>query len=285
MLKIMADVFSGRPNPAWVLTDEPAARTIWRELAQNRTLVAQAAPPEASLGFRGFFVELLSDELARDVDLPTALYIAVSPGIASAKANELAERLIGVMTRAEAWAEAADVDTLALDESLQTFLRAQLEVSARTSVLDIESLLGAPPEAGSEAVAAAAYTIELAPYNPGFWNNNPTILRNNNCYNYASNKRTDTFAQPGRGCGRMYTAITCPEMTRAALCDGLHRRYDCFPPSDWWTPARECLRLGMPCPQLLLGRRTLDRLPRILRNRTDSSITVVPQLMLARRFQ
>ena len=75
MLKIMADVFSGRPNPAWVLTDEQEARTILREFAQNRTLVAQAAPPEAGLGFRGFFVELLSDELARDVDLPTALYI------------------------------------------------------------------------------------------------------------------------------------------------------------------------------------------------------------------
>jgi len=232
MLKIMADVFSGRPNPAWVLTDEQEARTVLREFAQNRTLVAQAAPPETGLGFRGFFIELLSDELARDVDLPTTLYMAAGPGVASAKANELAERLIAVMTRAEAWSEAADVDTLALDESLQTFLQAQLEVSARTSVLDTESLSGAPTEAGREAMAAVTCTIELAPYNPGFWNNNPTILRNNNCYNYASNKRTDTFAQPGRGCGRMYTAITCPEMTRAALCDGLHRRYDCFPPAE-----------------------------------------------------
>jgi len=112
MLKIMADVFSGWPNPAWVLTDEQEARTILRELAQNRTLVAQTAPPEASLGFRGFFVELLSIELARDVDLPTALYIAVSPGVVSAKANELAERLIGVMTRAAAWSGAAAVETL-----------------------------------------------------------------------------------------------------------------------------------------------------------------------------
>src|SRR5262249_45706387 len=103
---------------------------------------------------------------------------------------------------------------------------------ARTSVLDIESLPGAPAEAVSEAVAAAACTIELAPYNPGFWNTKPTILRNNKCYNYASNKRTDTFAQPGRGRGRIYTVITCPEMTRASLCDGLHRRCDCFPPSE-----------------------------------------------------
>jgi hypothetical protein len=33
------------------------------------------------------------------MDLPTALYIAVSPGVASAKVNELAERLIGVIRK------------------------------------------------------------------------------------------------------------------------------------------------------------------------------------------
>ena len=27
----------------------------------------------------------------------------------------------------------------------------------------------------------------------------------------------------------MYTAITCAGVTRAALCDRLHRRFDCFP--------------------------------------------------------
>jgi hypothetical protein len=32
MLKIMADVFSGRPNPAWMLTDKQEVRTILREL-------------------------------------------------------------------------------------------------------------------------------------------------------------------------------------------------------------------------------------------------------------
>jgi hypothetical protein len=58
------------------------------------------------------------------------------------------------------------------------------------------------------------------------------FLEASNCYNYASNKRTDTFAQPGRGCGNIYKAITCAEMMRASLCDGLHRRLDCFPDSE-----------------------------------------------------
>ena len=232
MIKVTADAFSGRPNPSWILTDEKEARAVLKELVQNRNIVSQAAPPEAGLGFRGFIIEALSDEVARDFDLPTSAYMSAGPYAASPKANELAERFIGLMTMAEVSPEAADVEMLSLDESLQTFLRDQLEVSGRTSVLDTEGLSGVAAEAVSEVEPAVTCTIELAAYNPGFWNNNQTILRNNNCYNYASNKRTDTFAQPGRGCGHIYTAITCPEMTRASLCDRLHRRYDCFPDSE-----------------------------------------------------
>ena len=34
-------------------------------------------------------------------------------------------------------------------------------------------------------------------YQPMYWNDRGTIEHNNNCYNYANNKRTDTYAQPG----------------------------------------------------------------------------------------
>ncbi len=74
--------------------------------------------------------------------------------------------------------------------------------------------------------------VDYASCNPGFWNNDPNVRTRNNCYNYASNKRTDTFAQPGRGYGRMYTAITCAEVSRAALCDRLHRQFACFSDSE-----------------------------------------------------
>jgi hypothetical protein len=30
----------------------------------------------------------------------------------------------------------------------------------------------------------------------------------------------------------MYTAVNCTEVTRAALCDGLHHRFNCFPDSE-----------------------------------------------------
>jgi hypothetical protein len=73
--------------------------------------------------------------------------------------------------------------------------------------------------------------IERGKFNPGFWNAAGVIGRNN-CYNYASNWRTNTFAQPGLGVGQMYTALTCPEVTKAALADGCHRRFDCFPDTE-----------------------------------------------------
>lgn len=44
---------------------------------------------------------------------------------------------------------------------------------------------------------------------------------NNNCYNYAVNMATNTFAQPGRKSGHKYKSITGPEVLKAAEYDGL----------------------------------------------------------------
>ena len=42
-------------------------------------------------------------------------------------------------------------------------------------------------------------TKRFAPdYFPSSWNGIPDRLKNNNCYNYANDKATGTFAQPGR---------------------------------------------------------------------------------------
>ncbi len=237
MLQITADVFSGRPNPVWIISDENEAKTILRGIMQDRALVTDSAPPDAGLGFRGVVIESLSDELPQDFDLPPQLYIPAGQYAKSSKGNEIAERLIGMMTRAVPGTEAT-ADSLPLDETLQKFLVEQLTLGSRVSVQDGRgSSTEAEPaeEKTSEEAsidAAVTCTIELAAYNPGFWNNNSTIRSRNNCYNYASNKRTDTFAQPGRGSGHKYTALTCAAVTTASLYDGLHRRYHCFPTSE-----------------------------------------------------
>lgn len=74
MLRISADVFSGRPNPSWVLTDESEARATLRALAQEPGALADAAPTDAALG----------------------------PHAGSGRASELAARLIELTSRSSA---------------------------------------------------------------------------------------------------------------------------------------------------------------------------------------
>jgi len=52
-----------------------------------------------------------------------------------------------------------------------------------------------------------------------FWNTNQSVQSNNNCYNYATNRETDNFAQPGEASDQEYTDITCKDMIQAASTD------------------------------------------------------------------
>lgn len=229
MLRITADVFSGRENPVRDISDETEARAALRELAGDRSLLLDGDATQGDLGLRGFKVEALGDDLAHEFDLGSSIYLPVGSQAKGARAAEYAERLISLTEKGEA--PAGYDESVSLEQPLSEFLTEQLAaVTGATSQSDTSG--GAASEAGEEVEASVTCTIELSPFNPGFWNNDPTVRARNNCYNYASNWRTNTFAQPGRGCGHMYTALSCPEVTRAALCDGMHRRFDCFPASE-----------------------------------------------------
>ena len=237
MLKITADVFSGRPNPSWIVTDKADIHAALSEISQQSGILANQAAPEGKLGeLRGFYVDVASDQLAADHDIASALYLPYEPG--SGPMRDLASRFLSLATEESvAMGVAAeglqDMETIN-PELLRSYLGGILGKETGTSEADASPAAAAAKSAkpAVEATAAVTCMVEYAAYNPGFWNNNATVKSRNNCYNYASNKRTDTFAQPGRGCGRMYTAITCAEVTRAALCDRLHKRYVCFPDSE-----------------------------------------------------
>ena len=56
---------------------------------------------------------------------------------------------------------------------------------------------------------------------PRNWNYQP-VQRNNNCYNYATNTITNTFAQPGKASGQRHSSrYTNGNVYRATLRDGL----------------------------------------------------------------
>lgn len=67
----------------------------------------------------------------------------------------------------------------------------------------------------------AGACCRIPAYEPSFWNDAGTVQYNNNCYNYGNNKRTDTYAQPGRRSGDYPNPMECAEVSAAAVSDGL----------------------------------------------------------------
>lgn len=224
MLRLIFDVYSGRPNPDAMILDEVEAASTLKELSKDRAEFSDSAPADAGLGFRGIAVEALTDDVSTHTDMPTSFYVSAAAAAKSSRISEHLERLIGLAQRGV-------TDSQDDMSALYTALSDRLTRSGRDTVADSAGPAVEAPKPDDSPMDVTC-TIELGTFNPGFWNNDASVRTSNNCYNYASNKRTNTFAQPGKGCGHMYTAITCPEVTRAALCDGLHRRFDCFPDNE-----------------------------------------------------
>lgn len=187
-------IFSGREDPIFEIDDGEAEAVISEAVEAG----AAKTPALRGLGYRGFSVlsaapDKRADELAAmndQSDSHSGAFIAGAP--------ELEMRLLELALKR------VDLIDLVIDEvraGIKRPVPASLEGAAK----------GCPPCYGASAPA----------YNPGWWNNNPTILRNNNCYNYANNQATNTFAQPGRATGRPITALTCGGVQPSAVSDGL----------------------------------------------------------------
>ncbi|UCE74953.1 MAG: hypothetical protein JSV56_04415 [Methanomassiliicoccales archaeon] len=88
----------------------------------------------------------------------------------------------------------------------------------------IQEVDGKPSKPSGEAIVADA---GLPPdYNPTLWNDmGPDLgIRDNNCYNYACDIKTDTNAQPGLAHGTGASdAGDCQEVELAAMADGLKK--------------------------------------------------------------
>lgn len=61
--------------------------------------------------------------------------------------------------------------------------------------------------------------LKVPKANFDFWNLSDETLYNNNCYNYATNRVTNSFAQPGEASEAMYESLTCESVYAAASKD------------------------------------------------------------------
>jgi hypothetical protein len=234
MLRIEVDIFSGRPNPEWMITDQEATNELLGAVRESRGVTSQVGTGFSGLGFRELRISTLGDDDRAGRGVPRQFALASTASADLAASGELARGIIEGMTRL------ADVRLVShaitpLTEELREFV---IERLLRYLADPPRPPKPPPPQRpnplrttiNDESCEQCAY--EVSQFNPGFWNT-PSVQPHNNCYNYARNWRTDTFAQPGRAHGAQTGIMACPNVTNAAMADGVRRRCDCLPQTEY----------------------------------------------------
>ncbi len=211
-LRITIDVFSGRENPVVELTGREAARAL-EHLQPARRLEKgeRGFPPAATLGYRGMIIEQTAAPL---MGLPKSFRLAhgdmFGPRLAHRAADEAFEDFICGTT--------GPLKRLKLEPEFPIYLRKEI---ARFRDVRDQWQWDRKPKWPMRIQCRCAPL-----YEPAWWNV-PQIKPFNNCYNYSTNYRTDTFrviaggGQPGAASGAMYSALTCASVKPAAMSDGL----------------------------------------------------------------
>lgn len=222
MVKVTLDVFSGMPNPSWVLSEEDTKELINRFAGKAMPSIDAV---EDVLGFRSYVIEAESDDEEMIRKLPSAFRVggALPQKYVAAEGIALPQLAIEESDEAAHWL--LTTAGKAVNEELIRHVESVVETREKAMGLAKEETVEGEMEAAEvrEKAKLAPCVIRNTSYNPGFWNNNPGVQGHNNCYNYAMNYRSDTFAQPGRISGHQYTRITCADVIKAAEWDGCKR--------------------------------------------------------------
>lgn len=210
-MNVTLDIFSGRPNPTWTLSEEQQTQLL--ERVSGRRL-ATVDSPTAVLGYRGLVVSAAQDDLE---GVPQEFRIAGAPSGDEA-AKVIGGRGLSVSEENEIARFLLEAGRASVGDDLQQIVTGELQ-RRQESALPPQppEPLPNPPEPIPQPVPSCQ--ILNTKYNPGFWNV-PSVQPYNNCYNYAMNNRTDTYAQPGRISGHMYTSLDCANVGAAADADG-----------------------------------------------------------------
>ena len=198
-------IYSGLPDPVWTIGSQNEKFQQIKELLDNARAKGNIfgyknIPP--LLGFRGFLVQQSGthgEEL-----------------ILGKETGDLQKLLFDTMPK----------------ESIKDNLRQKI-----LQAIDLGAVSPKVPDATQDSLAPVSSQVaskedkggvgviqHYAPkYNPDRWNKIQVILRYNNCYNYANQKITNSFAQPGYASGyKPYPYPMTPQnVIKACESDGL----------------------------------------------------------------
>jgi hypothetical protein len=246
MIRVELDIYSGLPNPTWLLSKKEENELL-DQLQANPSLVRPEESAPLIGGYRGYILYVEDDRplKRRGMSLPQCFRIG---GLAQDAASEL--WLLGTSDPGQG---ASDVTKQRAEEDI------------RQPRLIPPALLPAPPVAppgpalrpprlkdrnlrrerrstlrgergpdASDQWWTCDDTLLFADnyYYYAWWNRLNT-RRSNNCYNFSANRITNTFAQPGRVAGTpIRPPVTCSRMHDAMMADGHWIDVGCFLPGD-----------------------------------------------------
>lgn len=205
-IKLTLDVFSGRPNPE-IEVDKDRAEELLDALTPDRLLREEEGEmPQPILGYRGIVVQ--QTEVLRD-DLPETFRLAGGSVLGKGLAHRVSDRKI------EDHLTGPDGPFAELEIEAEDFFGRVEELRHRSLELWKRDWFEPP------IIFPWPLPCKCGPiYEPGWWNV-PSRQPHNNCYNYGTNYRTDTFAQPGKAANAQYTSLTCKSVRPAAIADKL----------------------------------------------------------------
>ncbi len=195
-LEVELDIFSGVPNPRWNLTQAEVRDFVALAEVGEVPAVPVDMSPEG-LGYRGMVVRATGN---------------VQQALAAAN-------LPAVFRVSRDIAGGSDVSEMLLLNSEESGVVAPEPRSAAELAVSGETGLSLPNIFGSETSQAACTPYLTSSTNYDFWNA-AAYKPLNNCYNYCSSYRTNTFAQPGRGTGNQFKSLTVQGIQDGMISDG-----------------------------------------------------------------
>lgn len=228
MLEIELDIFSGMPNPTWILPEKEEA-ALYERLAADPHQISRevSAGMRVGLGYRGLLVRRIKTDdgpwekalAGRRTALPDAfrlgLVAAKEPAAdwllrsANRHGARLADEVQAVASRGLVKIPATRGPRKPGDE----IDRKRVEVPKIAAEAPLQP--GTEPHETWWACGSNYFSA-----NAGFFND-PAHVTRNNCYCFASNHRADVrYALPGRRGGRPATSITCGDVIHGLRADG-----------------------------------------------------------------
>lgn len=196
-IKVTIDLFSGRPNPTLELEGNEAEQVLSQIQTSSAfsALTDEDAPEPSNLGFRGVVIEQTDEGTA---DLPTVFRVTpdrlyTSDSSAPARNTDFEKIIFDRLNKFPIPGNKKAFEQLLRDQ-VKGFQFDREKIRKTPAIIDPVKIIN---------------LCQCAPANDiAWWNDGGTRQHGNNCYNYATNYRTNTFAQPGRAAGQQYTSLS-----------------------------------------------------------------------------